>query len=78
VSVIMLVFILLFVLVVGFFLYRFGTLKNRNRTEIQLSGIQITLIGGIVAVDPTSSLSGFEYFLVLLGLIVGIIGFFKD
>lgn len=31
-------------------------------------GVEITLVGGIIAADPNSSFGGFEYIIVLLGL----------
>ena len=46
--------------------------------KIMILGIEITLIGGIVAVDPNSSLGGFEYIITLVGLIVTIVGLYRQ
>lgn len=46
--------------------------------KVMLLGLAIILVGGIIAIDPDSSLEGFEYIIVLLGLIVSIIGFGKN
>ena len=43
--------------------------------KVMLLGINITLLGGIIAVDPNSNLGGIEYLIVLIGLITSIIGF---
>ena len=40
--------------------------------KIMILGIEITIIGGIVAVDSNSSLGGFEYIITLIGLIISI------
>jgi len=44
-------------------------------TKLMLLGIHISLIGGIVAIDPNSELMGFEYLLVIIGFIVSLFGF---
>ncbi|MDM8534169.1 hypothetical protein QUF55_05615 [Clostridiaceae bacterium HSG29] len=46
-------------------------------SKLMLLGINITLFGGIIAVDPNSNLGGIEYLIALIGLIVSIIGLGK-
>ncbi|MTI65476.1 MAG: hypothetical protein FH753_02635 [Firmicutes bacterium] len=43
-----------------------------------LLGINITLFGGIIAVDPNSNLAGVEYIIALTGLIISIVGLEKN
>lgn len=52
-----------------------SSFKGKSEIQKMLLGIEITIIGGIIAIDPTSSLGGIEYLFVLLGLIVSILGF---
>lgn len=51
--------------------------KDVSGVKIMLLGINITLLGGIIAIDPDSNLGGFEYFIVIFGLIISIIGLMK-
>jgi prepilin signal peptidase PulO-like enzyme (type II secretory pathway) len=51
--------------------------RSTSGYKIMLLGIHITLLGGIIAIDPDSNLEGFEYLIVLVGLIFSIIGAFK-
>ena len=37
-----------------------------------LLGINITLFGGIIAIDPDSNLGGIEYLIALSGLIISL------
>ena len=61
---------------VGFIVY---SLKKRpSGLKIILLGINITLVGGIIAVDPNSYLAGIEYLIVLSGLIISLIGLTKE
>lgn len=43
-------------------------------TKLMLLGIHISLIGGIIAIDPESNLMGFEYLFIIIGLIVSLFG----
>lgn len=54
-----------------------GFKKGASGLKAMLLGINITLLGGIIAVDPNSNLGGIEYLIVLLGLIASIVGFGK-
>ena len=54
-----------------------GFRKGASGVKVMLLGINITLLGGIIAIDTNSSLGGVEYLIVLLGLVVSIIGFEK-
>lgn len=51
---------------------------KKSVIQIMLLGIEITVIGGILAIDPDSSIEGFEYAIILFGLGVTIIGLTKD
>ncbi|TDX49158.1 hypothetical protein [Orenia marismortui] len=42
--------------------------------KLMLLGINITLFGGIIAVDPNSNLAGIEYLIAVTGLIISIVG----
>lgn len=55
-----------------------GLRKEVSGIKVMLLGINVTLIGGIIAVDPNSNLGGIEYLIVLLGLIISIIGLRKE
>ncbi|MDP4091791.1 MAG: hypothetical protein Q8920_00345 [Bacillota bacterium] len=52
--------------------------KGISGVKVMLLGINITLLGGILAVDPNSNLGGFEYLIVLIGLIISIFGLVND
>jgi len=69
--------ILLFIALglVAFIVY--GLKDNVSGLKIMLLGINITLFGGIIAVDPNSYLAGFEYLIVLSGLVLSVMGFVK-
>lgn len=54
-----------------------GLRKGSSGFKLMLLGINITLFGGIIAVDPNSNLGGIEYLIALIGLIFSIIGFGK-
>ncbi|QZY56636.1 hypothetical protein [Crassaminicella profunda] len=52
--------------------------KNYSGLKVMLLGINITLFGGIIAVDPNSNLGGIEYLIAFLGLICSIMGISKN
>lgn len=71
--------LLLFLLLVGYLV--FVLTKSRGTSsgvKLMLLGISIILVGGIIAVDDNSNLGGFEYYIVLLGLIFTVGGFGKE
>ena len=70
-----LIFLVILGLVVVFIVSGFR--KGTSGVKIMLLGINITLLGGIIAIDTNSNLGGVEYLIVLLGLVVSIIGFEK-
>jgi len=72
----MLVFMIVLGLIVWFIVS--GLKKGNSGLKIMLLGINITLFGGIIAVDPNSNLGGIEYLIALLGLIISIIGLGKN
>lgn len=51
-----------------------GLRKGVSGYKLMLLGINITLLGGIFAVDPDSNLGGIEYLIAILGLIISAIG----
>ncbi len=61
---------------VGFIVYSLK--KGPSGLKIILLGINITLVGGIIAVDPNSYLAGIEYLIVLSGLLISLIGLTKE
>ena len=62
-------------LFVGFIIL--GLKKGASGFKIMLLGINITLFGGIIAIDPDSNLGGIEYLIALSGLIISLIGLEK-
>jgi hypothetical protein len=73
------IFVLALTIVLGLVigLIIFGLKKGVSGLKVMLLGINITLLGGIIAVDPNSSLGGAEYLIVLIGLIISIIGLWR-
>ncbi len=61
---------------IGFIVYSLK--KGPSGLKIMLLGINITLVGGIIAVDPNSNLAGIEYLIVLSGLIISLMGLTKE
>lgn len=51
--------------------------KGASGMKIMLLGISITIFGGIIAVDPNSSLGGIEYLISFIGVIISVVGFVK-
>ena len=70
-----LIFLVVLSIIVGIIVL--GLRKSASGLKIMLLGINITLFGGIIAVDPNSNLAGIEYFIALSGLIISIIGLMK-
>jgi len=72
--------ILLFLIILGLIVWFIisGLRKCKSGLKIMLLGINITLFGGIIAVDQNSNLGGVEYLIALLGLIISIVGLGKD
>ena len=69
------IFLVVLGLIVGFIVY--GLKKGASGIKIMLLGINITLFGGIIAVDPNSNLGGIEYLIALSGLVISLIGLLK-
>jgi len=70
-----LIFLVVLSIIVGIIVL--GLRKSASGLKIMLLGINITLFGGIIAVDPNSNLAGIEYLIALSGLIISIIGLMK-
>lgn len=51
--------------------------KGVSGLKLMLLGLNITLFGGIIAVDPNSDLGGIEYLIALIGLIISFVGLGK-
>jgi hypothetical protein len=71
--------ILLFIIISGIVvtIISVSLRKGISGLKLMLLGINITLVGGIIAVDPNSNLGGIEYLVVLIGMIFSIIGLGK-
>jgi hypothetical protein len=63
--------------VIAFGFIAYGLEKGASSHKIMLLGINITIFGGIIAVDPNSSLGGIEYIISLCGLLISLMGFAK-
>lgn len=48
-----------------------------NSIKIMILGLMILLIGGIISLDATITLRGFEIIIMIIGIVIGIIGFLK-
>ncbi len=46
--------------------------------KIMLLGMMLMILGAALAVDTRISLGGLEYFLMVIGLLMGIIGFWRE
>ncbi|MBM7609809.1 hypothetical protein JOD29_003085 [Lysinibacillus composti] len=54
------------------------TLKNSNSgKKYMFLGLHVSFVGGILAIDPNIDFKGFEYIIVLLGLILSMVGMSK-
>lgn len=45
--------------------------------KIMILGVQIMLLGGFIIDDPSTNLKGIEFLIILIGLLIGIIGFLE-
>lgn len=70
-----LIFLVVLSIIVGIIVL--GLRKSASGLKIMLLGINITLFGGIIAVDPNSNLGGIEYLIALSGLLISLIGLEK-
>jgi len=69
------IFLIVLGLIVGLVVY---SLKNSSSgIKIMLLGINITLLGGIIAVDPNSNLAGIEYLIAFSGLLISLAGLIR-
>lgn len=68
--------VLLFVIILGA-ISSIVVKKGVSGLKLMLLGLNITLFGGIIAVDPNSGLGGIEYLIALLGVIISIVGLGK-
>lgn len=48
--------------------------KVDSGLKLMLLGLHISLVGGLLVVDPNINILGFEYVVVLLGLILSFVG----
>lgn len=64
--------------IVGLFIFLLATMSNIPGMKFMLMGISIILLGGVLILDETTRLAGFEYIILCTGLIFGVIGFVKE
>jgi hypothetical protein len=69
------VFLVLIAIVAAFFVASLR--KGVSGIKVMLFGLNVTLLGGIIAVDPNSNLGGFEYLIVFVGLLISLAGLGK-
>jgi len=69
------IFVIVFALIAVFTAYTVK--KGATGLKIMLYGINITLLGGIIAVDPDSNLGGIEYLIAISGLLISFLGLLK-
>jgi hypothetical protein len=64
--------ILIFLAIVGLLvtLIILRSRKGISGIKVMLLGINVTLLGGIIAVDPDTNLAGIEYLIAVLGLVI--------
>lgn len=55
-----------------------GFRKGTSTVKVMLLGINLTLFGGILVVDPHSNVGGVGYLVALIGVIISAIGFRKN
>lgn len=59
-------------------LFIFGKIvKNKKSLETIVFGITIILVGAIFGVDKNLNLSGYEFIIILFGLLLSILGYIK-
>lgn len=46
--------------------------------KVMIFGAMLMMLGGVLAVDPNVKLGGFEYLFLVAGLLLGIIGFWRE
>ncbi len=46
--------------------------------KIMLLGMMFMILGGVMAVDTRINLGGLEYFFLVVGILMGIIGFWRE
>jgi uncharacterized membrane protein HdeD (DUF308 family) len=51
-----------------------GSKLSNKSIKTMLLGIMIILFGGFILLDPASSLGGIEFFIIVIGLIIGFFG----
>jgi len=72
----LIILVVLLGLIISFIVY--GLKGKASGLKIMLLGLNVTLFGGIIAVDPNSNLGGIEYLIVFLGLVLSFIGFARN
>jgi len=50
---------------------------NNKSIKTMVLGIIVILFGGFIMLDSSSDLKGIEFFILIIGLIIGIVGFFQ-
>ncbi|MDQ0353042.1 Na+-transporting NADH:ubiquinone oxidoreductase subunit NqrF [Alkalibacillus filiformis] len=68
-------FIIIILIVIAFFIFSAVKFIDPTPIQVQLFGIHLTLFGGILLF---SNLLGTGYFIMVLGLVIGVYGSFKS
>ena len=50
---------------------------NLKPIKTMLLGMMLMLFGGFILMDPTSTLRGIEFLLLIIGLLIGVFGLFQ-
>jgi len=53
-------------------------IKNIPSIKKMMLGIMVMLVGGFIMLNKSIDLKGFEFFIILGGLLIGIISIFLD
>ncbi len=46
--------------------------------KIMLLGMMFMILGAVIVIDNRINMGGFEYFLLVVGILMGIIGFWRE
>ena len=66
------------IIIVYAFIFAYRKRDQLSSKKIMIMGVEITLLGGIVAVDPASDLGGIEYLVALIGFLIVFFGMFRS
>ena len=46
--------------------------------KTMILGLMFMILGGTIVIDPASGLGGVEYLMMVVGLMMGIVGFWRE